>query len=155
MDIVNYDRNKWGILVTELFAFIYPNWEESMCNRMAYDEKHPLHIFTLLAIKNGVPIGQLNLFRVEESSDLVNIGYHVHPFWQRQGVASALMKEALQRRDRLLNNGLVIQTNDWNTPSQMLAIKYGFTLASEQLINQYRNKLKCLAHADGVCLHLP
>jgi len=154
MNIVVYDKKNWGNAVAKLFSAIYPDWEEMQCARMAYDENHSLHVVTLLALKDELPVGQINLFKVGKSAELVNVGYHVHPRWQRKGVASLLLSQILETRADSFNDGFVIQTNEWNIPSKALAIKSGFLPATELLITAYRSHLKFLAYDDGVCFHL-
>lgn len=153
MDIVEYDKKTWGIAVAELFATIYPGWDAHQCGRLIYDENHLLHVLTLLAVKDDLPIGQLNIFRVGKTAELGNLGYHVHPRWQRKGVATLLLNEALRKITDPFSDGLVVQTTESNNPSKAFAIYSGFTPATELLIASYRNDLKFLAYDDGVCFH--
>lgn len=154
MNIVEYNKRNWGDDVVTLFTAIYPSWDDAQCERIAYDEHHPAHIMTLLAVADEVAIGQINLFRVGQSLDLVNIGYHVHPLWQGKGIASQLLNEALDRLTESFSDGFVIQTNDENIPSKAVAIKSKFTPAPEALIDSYRKHLKFLDLEDGICFHL-
>ena len=154
MKIVEYDKKNWGNAVVKLFSDIYPDWEATQCDRIAYDESHPLHVLTLLAVKDDLPIGQINVFRVGKSAELVNVGYHVSPRWQRKGVASLLLNEVLHKITDSFNDGLVIQTNEGNIPSKALAIKSGFVPVTPLLVESYRKHLKFLAYDDGVCFHL-
>ena len=78
---------------------------------------------TLLTVADEVPFGQINLFRVGPSLDLVNIGYHVHPLWQVKSIASQLLSEALHRLTESFSDGFVIQTDEENIPSKTVAIK--------------------------------
>lgn len=154
MNLVEYNKRNWGDDVVTLFAAIYPSWDDAQCERIAYDEHHPKHIMTLLAVADRVPVGQINLFRVGPSLDLVNIGYHVHPLWQGKGIASQLLSEALHRLTESFSDGFVIQTDEENIPSKAVAIKSGFIPAPEGLIGSYRKHLKFLNLENGVCFHL-
>lgn len=153
MNILEYKKCEWGSAVTKLFSVIYPDWPLSNCARMAYDENHPLHILTLVAVSGGSPIGQINVFSVGESAKLGNVGYHVHPDWQRKGVASRLLAEVLPRVAGTFKDGLVVQCHESNLASQALAVKFDFKPASDTLVACYRHYLKLL-NDDGVCFHL-
>jgi len=153
MTIVEYNQQDWGTAVSRLFAAIYPEWDADMLNKIAYDEQKPQHIMTLLALQAGTPIGQINVFKTGLDAQLCNVGYHVHPDWQQQGIGSSLLAHLLQLPNKLAD-GFVIQTTEDNHASQKLARKFGFQPASPALLNTYQTQLKSLQMAHGVCLHL-
>jgi GNAT superfamily N-acetyltransferase len=155
MKIVEYDKDRWSDGVRRLFAAIYPDWSQAQCQRMAYDADNPLHVLTLLAVRSGLPLGQINVFRVGKSAELGNVGYHVHPDWRRKGVASLLLCEAWPRVADRFADGLVIQTNEWNGSSKGFALKAGVVPASEGFIAAHRKYLKFHAYDDGLCFYLP
>jgi len=153
MKIVEYKQQYWGTAVSRLFAAIYPEWEAEMLNKIAYDEQNPRHVITLLALQAGKPIGQINVFKTGLDAQLCNVGYHVHPDWQQQGIGSSLLTHLLQLPNKLAD-GFVIQTTEDNHASQKLARKFGFQPASPALLNTYQTQLKSLQMERGVCLHL-
>ncbi|GDY25805.1 hypothetical protein AHAT_16950 [Agarivorans sp. Toyoura001] len=155
MRVVNYNKNRWGAAVADLFASIYPDWDTQQCNRMAYDETHPWHVLTLLAVEGCDLVGQINIFRVGESAEMANVGYHVHPHWHRKGVASLLLSGALAKITNIFSDGLVIQTNESNIASIALARKLGFVELPKEIFTYYCHSLKFHSVDDGVCFHLP
>jgi len=155
MDVVTYDKKSYGDAVAKLFSAIYPEWDTAQCMRMAYAETHPAHELTLLAMEGGLLVGQINVFKVGKSAQLANIGYHVHPDWHRKGVASLLLNAALIKITDRFNDGLVIQTQRSNTASTALAIKSGFSVADETIINAYHDALKFHLYDDGICFYYP
>jgi GNAT superfamily N-acetyltransferase len=155
MPIVKYTRKEWGTSVTELFARVYPDLPPVQSERMAYDENLPLHQLTLLAVNDRILVGQINVFRIYDGAALGNVGYHVHPDWRRKGIASLLLCQAWPSIAHAFADGLVIQTVQRNRASMGLALKAGFVAAAPELVEKYGRRLKCTAHTDGLCFHLP
>lgn len=155
MPVIEYVSSAHRKKVIRLFAAIYPQWPEAKCRRMAYDEKQPHHRLTLLAMRHETPVGQINLFSIDPDQRLGNIGYHVHPDWQRKGVGSLLLTKAGVSMEGLFQDGLVVQTTADNAGSICLAREAGFTQAPDDLLKRHARWLKLSGSADGVCLYLP
>jgi RimJ/RimL family protein N-acetyltransferase len=153
MQIVEYMQTKWSAPVKDLLSAIYPDWLPAQWERMCYDEGLPLHLQTLLALYDETPIGQINIFRVAENARLGNVGYHVHPDWQRRGIGSLLLCSAWSTIASAFEDGLVIQTRKSNAASVALATKAGFSPIAPELVAKYSASLKFAAAVDGVCLH--
>jgi RimJ/RimL family protein N-acetyltransferase len=155
MPVIEYASRTHRKKVIRLFAAIYPQWPEAECRRMAYDEKQPHHRLTLLAMHHETPVGQINLFSIDPDQRLGNIGYHVHPNWQRKGVGSLLLNKAGVMIDGHFQDGVVVQTTTDNVGSISLARKAGFAEAPDDLLARHSCWLKLLRLANGLCLHLP
>jgi RimJ/RimL family protein N-acetyltransferase len=148
-----YTQALWANRVESLFAQIYPGWGHQQCSRMAYPESLPLHILTILAVREDEVIGQLNVFRVGQDMELTNIGYHVHPAWHRRGVASYLLCQAWSEVSNVYSDGMVIQAERANIASCRLAEHAGFSVAEDSLIERYRMHLHVLQKEGGLIYH--
>jgi predicted acetyltransferase len=153
IQVHEYIQAEWTDQVESLFAEIYPQWDPRQCSRMAYPETLPLHVLTLLAVTNNSLIGQLNVFRVGQDTELSNIGYHVHPEWRRHGIASLLLCDAWTTISSVCKDGMVIQVEKENTASYRLAEHAGFSLADDSLMKRYRKHLRILQSEGGLVYH--
>lgn len=151
--IITYDSDVHKKKVIHLFNRIYPNWTQDECKRMGYEAERSDHALSLLVVYKHQLIGQLNVFGVCNDCSLGNIGYHIHPEWQRQGVGSALMKNALLCLGKYYDDGLVIQTTIDNVAAINLAGKFGFSDAPVKMIEKYTRHLKFLS-VGGVCVYI-
>jgi RimJ/RimL family protein N-acetyltransferase len=153
--IVEYECKRHRESIISLFTAIYPQWSASECRRMAYDENQPRHWLTLLAIQGERAVGQTNLFSLDSHHRLGNIGYHVHPGFQRKGIGSLLLSRVDPRDINRFKDGIVIQTTTDNHGSIALARKAGFIPAPRSLVKRHGRWLKSTRMSKGVCLHLP
>jgi RimJ/RimL family protein N-acetyltransferase len=134
MRIANYTKTKNALQVRILFREIYPEWDEAMLDKMSYDETHPSHIKTKIALENTLIIGQVNAFWINKEKGIANIGYHVHPTYQKRGVGYQLTKTFIDELRNEVNCFVVLTTHD-NIASQMLCEKLGFTDPSDEIYN--------------------
>lgn len=143
--------------VVQLFRAIYPVWSERQYSKMAYRETHPLHVKTLLAVDLENIVGQINIFRICGECTVGNVGYHVHPTWQRKGIGSLLLKTLLAESTTVsgLTEGLVVQTSADNVAALTLARNAGFINTPKSLIYKHSNRLKFSQIDNGCCLYLP
>jgi RimJ/RimL family protein N-acetyltransferase len=153
--VVQYENKLHHKNVISLFAAIYPLWSASECRRMAYDENQPRHRLTLLAMQEERAVGQINLFSLDPDHRLGNLGYHVHPSFQRRGVGALLILRAAPSVEGLFQDGLVVQTTAENAGSIALARKAGFLPAPEELLGRQAHWLRAARMESGRCLYLP
>ena len=95
MKTVDYSKEKMDRDIARLFREIYPGWSEEYIQRALYDEKSPLHVATRVAIVDNRFVGQANVFLLQHNSSIANIGFHVHPHYQRQGIGQRLAIEVM------------------------------------------------------------
>jgi GNAT superfamily N-acetyltransferase len=155
MQIVEYAHKMWSIAVTGLLSAIYPDWLPVQWERLSYDENLPLHLVTLLAVHGETPVGQINVFCICENAALGNVGYHVHPDWQGNGIGSLLLCTAWPTIVNVFEDGLVIQTTLSNTASKAHAAKAGFLAVRPGLVENYGTGLQFRRNVAGVCFHHP
>lgn len=155
MPIVEYENKLHRKGVIDLFAAIYPQWSVPECRRMAYDENQLCHRLTLLALRGKRAVGQINLFSIDPHHRLGNLGYHVHPRFQRRGLGALLLLRVAPALEGLFQEGLVVQTTAENTASIGLACKAGFLPAPEELLGRSAHWLKVTRMESGRCLYLP
>lgn len=134
MRIIDYTKTKNAEQVRTLFGAIYPEWAETMLDKMLYDEKHPFHIKTKIALENNIIIGQANAFWISKEKGIANIGYHVHPKYQKRGVGYQITKTLIDELSKEVNYFVVLTTPD-NIASQMLCEKLGFTDPASEIYN--------------------
>ncbi len=132
MRIVGYTKCEHAEQVKDLFRAVYPDWEDAVLERMAYDEKHPAHIQTKLAIQNSLVIGQANAFWLDREKRIANLGYHVHPSCQRQGLGRRLARALIADLSAEVDYFVVLTTSD-NHASQKLCEKLGFAPPSDEI----------------------
>lgn len=132
MCIVDYIKTDHANQVRVLFRAIYPDWDEVMLGHMAYDETHPAHLQTKLACENSLVIGQANAFWLAREKRLANLGYHIHPGHQRQGLGYRLTSALIAALSDQVDY-FVILTTENNLASQRLCEKLGFTPPSGEI----------------------
>jgi len=152
MEILNYSKDKMGEDIVQLFKEIYPNEPMEHIMRAAYDEGSPLHVVTKVAIVDDRIVGQANIFYLQHNKTMANIGFHVHPKYQRQGIgrtlASKAMKEAKEKGIRII----VVQTERDNSAGVQLAEALGFSEVSKVFIDENANGLKLCRLKNGIVL---
>jgi hypothetical protein len=79
MNITDYAKAKHAQQVIALFQKIYPEWDQTALEKMAYDESHPGHLKTKLAVESGVLVGQVNAFWIDRKKRIANLGYQKIP----------------------------------------------------------------------------
>lgn len=132
INIVNYAKAEHAQQVLVLFKEIYPEWDDTLLNYMAYDENHPAHLQTKLAIEAGFVIGQANAFWLDREKRIANLGYHLHPGYQRQGLGYRLAQALIADLSNQVDYFVVLTTAD-NRASQKLCEKLGFTPPPDEI----------------------
>jgi RimJ/RimL family protein N-acetyltransferase len=156
MKIVDYSKDTMGEDVARLFGEIYPGWSSEDVQRVLYDEKSPLHVATKVAIIKNRAVGQTNVFLLQHKKSIANIGYHVHPCYQRQGIAQRLTLEVIRAAKEKGVETIVVQTERANIAAISLARKLGFSEASPKFTAENTNCLKLHRLKNGIllCKHI-
>jgi hypothetical protein len=96
----------------------------------------------------------MNVFRVGPNCELGNIGYHVHPDWQRKCIASLLLFKTWGEIKNKFSDGFIVQTSLDNIPSINFATKYGFKKTPGKILDEYSDYLKFKKIKRGISYHL-
>ena len=136
MKIVDYIKKEMGDDIINLFSSISPNWTMDEVKRMAYDENTPLHVSTKVSIIDDKIVGQANVFRLSNNSTIANIGYHVHPYYQRKGIGIALASAVMEKAKGWGIKTIVVQTETSNKAALNLAKKLGFKKPSKTFLEK-------------------
>jgi RimJ/RimL family protein N-acetyltransferase len=109
----------------EVAAWI--EWNEGLCRERGFG------LWLLILRETGQPVGDCGLTIQEvEGAEAVELGYHVHPDFQRRGLATeAAMAVRAYARDELGLDRLVALVHPANEPSMRVAEAVGLTLAGE------------------------
>jgi RimJ/RimL family protein N-acetyltransferase len=152
MKITDYSKSTMCDDIIQLFKEIYPDSSMEDIKRAAYDENAPLHVSTKVAIINDKIVGQANVFHLQHNKTIANLGYHVHPEYQRQGIGQRLATEAMKDAKEKDIKTIVVQTERDNVAGLKLAEKLGFSEVSKSFIYENANSLKLCRLKDGVIL---
>jgi RimJ/RimL family protein N-acetyltransferase len=153
MKISDYRKETMCNDIINLFKEIYPDSSMEDIKRAAYDEKSPLHVSTKVAVINDKIVGQANAFYFQHNKTIANLGYHVHPEYQRQGIGQRLATEVMKDAKEKDIKTIVVQTEKDNVAGLKLAEKLGFSEVSKSLKEENANSLKLCGLKDGVVLH--
>ena len=138
--------------IIKLFKEIYPDSSMVDINRAAYDERSPLHVSTKVAVVNDKIVGQANVFCLQHNKNVANLGYHVHPDYQRQGIGQRLAIEVMKDANEKDIKTIVVQTERDNVAGLKLAEKMGFSEVSKLFIDENMSSLKLCRLKDGVIM---
>ncbi|OVE76489.1 hypothetical protein BVX98_05785 [bacterium F11] len=108
-----------------LFEKIYPG-DVPIAKKMTYDENRKDHVVTKIAMVNGEPVGQANMFRVRNQEDVSYLGYHVHPEFRKKRIGTNLSLAVMREARKKGIKRVVIRTHPTNAASISLAKSLGF-----------------------------
>jgi RimJ/RimL family protein N-acetyltransferase len=141
MKIQNYKFKLHSKKIKSLFSSIYPE-ELTIPERMSYNEKScKSHVSTKIAFMGKKIIGQANIFLLKDKKDIANLGYHIHPDFQRKGIGKKLALEAMKEAKRKKIRLIIVQTKKVNKSSRALAKRLGFVRPSKENLKEIK-KLK-------------
>lgn len=121
--------------IIKLFKIIYPNWSNEELSRVTYDPKNERHISTKIMTLNNEIVGQINAFKLRDK-EFANIGYHVHPKYQRRGIAKELLKKIKKDLKKNKIKYLIIRTDKENLPSISFAKNQNFIKINKNQIKK-------------------
>ena len=153
MKIVDYSKEEMGNDIIDLFSSIYPDWAMQDIERMAYDENQQLNVTTKVAIIDDKIVGQANIFRLLNKPTIANLGYHVHPDYERRGIAFNLSTKALKKARKSGIKTIIVQTEADNLGAIVLARKLGFEIPPKSFVEKIKSGLKMHRLKNSICLY--
>lgn len=141
MKIETYTKSRYEKQIKKLFREIYPDWDELVIKRMAYDDFHHMHIKTKVVIIKGEVVGQTNAFWIIKEKRVANLGYHISPRHHKKGIGLQLTQTLIDEVSESVDCFIVLTTQD-NIASQMLCKKLGFTNPPTDIANIIKNTEK-------------
>jgi ribosomal-protein-alanine N-acetyltransferase len=111
----------FAALVTLEALVFHPLWRNSIETLMRWKEALP---FFVIALLNQEPVGYGCCSVEQERGHLIRMA--VHPAWQRRGVGTRLLAEAMHFFREAGARFITLNTQEENEPAQRLYHKFGF-----------------------------
>jgi radical SAM protein with 4Fe4S-binding SPASM domain len=122
--------------IKKLFKSIYPNWGNEDFKKVLYNPKNKKHVSTKIQFIEKIAVGQANIFKIKNSKEIANLGYHIHPNHRKQGIGLRLSQLVINDAKQKGMKILIIRTYKSNLASIALGRKLGFKKANKDFIRE-------------------